>query len=260
MLGSDCFGAPTELAGSSVGYEFSDETYLQEELRGDMRVWGFNICLHSNGVVSGFGLVVAPNYGLGLTETDEVQEVGERSTEVQSDVVRLTVGGQEISSENCRTLQLQDPEADRIKSMTVYWDEVVVGLTIKVADREGSFGRTDEAENSLEYNFDETAPLIGIYGYSSPQFIYGMGFYTIDAVSESCKYVEPALVPEIWPDHEEEVIEEPEPEVEPEPVVEEVIEEPEPEPEPEVPDTRIAEVEEAPDDTVYVTDDIVEEE
>ena len=98
-LGSDCFGAPTELAGSALGVEFSDETYLQEELRGDMRIWGFNVCIHSNGVVSGFGLVVAPNYGHGEieTKTEEVQEVGERSTEVDGDTIRLVVGGQEVN-------------------------------------------------------------------------------------------------------------------------------------------------------------------
>ena len=60
-----------------------------------MRVWGFNVCIHSNGVVSGFGLVVAPNYGHGeiKTEAEEVQEVGERSTEVDDDTIRLVVGG-----------------------------------------------------------------------------------------------------------------------------------------------------------------------
>ena len=52
--------------------------------------------------------------------------------------------------------------------MTVYWDEVIVGLTIEVANREGSFGRTTEAENSLKFDFDESSPLIGIYGYQSP--------------------------------------------------------------------------------------------
>ena len=77
----------------------------------------------------------------------------------------MVVGGQEVNQDDCRTLQLQDPEVDRIKSVSVYWDEVVVGMTIEVADREGSFGRTTDADNSQKFNFDETAPLIGIYGY-----------------------------------------------------------------------------------------------
>ena len=50
-------------------------------------------------MVSGFGLVVAPNYGHGEieTKTEEVQEVGERSTEVDGDTIRLVVGGQEVN-------------------------------------------------------------------------------------------------------------------------------------------------------------------
>ena len=61
--------------------------------------------------------------------------VGERSTAVDDDTLRLSVGGQEVDQTTCRSLQLQDPEADRIKAITVYWDEVVVGMTLSVADR-----------------------------------------------------------------------------------------------------------------------------
>ena len=129
-------------------------------------------------------------------------------------------------------MQLQDPEVDRIKSVTVYWDEVVVGMKIEVADREGSFGRTTDADNSLKFNFDESNPLIGIYGYQSPQWIYGIGFYTIDAVSEQCKYVPPEPWVEVELPPEPEPVVEPEPEPEPEviliteePVIEEPIEE-----------------------------------
>lgn len=58
-----------------------------------MRVWGFNVCIHSNGVTSGFGLVLAPNFGNGELESEEVQEVGEVSQNVDSDTVRLTLAG-----------------------------------------------------------------------------------------------------------------------------------------------------------------------
>ena len=71
----DCFSKTTDFAGDRLGATFSDQTLHEEKLRGDMRVWGFNICQRqtkdqsgntaSNSVVSGFGLVVAPNFGFG---------------------------------------------------------------------------------------------------------------------------------------------------------------------------------------------------
>ena len=90
----DCFTKTTGFAGDRLGTEFSDQSLHEEKLRGDMRVWGFNICRHSNGVVSGFGLVVAPNFGFGeVVDTEGDQVVGELSTAVDSDTLRLTVGG-----------------------------------------------------------------------------------------------------------------------------------------------------------------------
>ena len=234
-----------------------------------MRIWGFNVCIHSNGVVSGFGLVVAPNYGHGEieTETDEVQEVGERSNEIDSDTVRLIFGGQEVNQDDCRTLQLQDPEVDRIKSVTVYWDEVVVGMKIEVADRAGSFGRTTDAENSFKFDFDESSPLIGIYGYQSPQWMYGIGFYTIDAVSEQCKYVPPDPWVEVELPPEPEPIVEPEPqpivEPEPEPIFEpepEPVVEPEPKPKPELPPEPLIEPELTITEEVVIEEPVEEEE
>ena len=194
-LSFDCFKESDELAGSSAGTAFSDMALLHEKLRGDMRVWGFNVCLHSdNGVVTGFGLETATNFGNGedVTESDGDEATGQDS-ELGDGSLRLTAGGQDLNKEDCITLRISDPQTDWVRSITVHYDAVIVGITLEVSNRSGSFGRKN-ANKSLKFEFSEEWPLIGIRGYENSDWMLGLGFITFDAVSEQCKYVKPVVV------------------------------------------------------------------
>lgn len=175
VLPMDCLTSGSEDAGVAVGNIFLDFLVLQDTLTADMRLYGFTVCLDAtSNVLTAFGLTLARDFGSGET-------------------LSLNVGGRDFDSESCRNFQLADPQTDQIDEITVHWNEVILGISLKVGDREGSFGNTD-TDNSKTYTFEPEAPLIGLFGYESPQFLIGLNFITLDTVSEQCKYVDPNAV------------------------------------------------------------------
>ena len=85
---------------------------------------------------------------------------------------------------NCRRFKIEDPVRDVISSIELHLSEVVLGFTIKVGQKEGSFGRTNTLD-SVVYNFSPDKPLIGIYGFQGGTFINGLSFITYD-ISDEC--------------------------------------------------------------------------
>ena len=92
----------------------------------DARLWGFTICIdgataRESGYVSGFGTVLASEYGSGDQEFD-LQVVGARKGE-------------------CRRYMLENPGEDFVSRIEMHWNEVIVGLAINVGDRYAEFGQ-----------------------------------------------------------------------------------------------------------------------
>ena len=71
----------------------------------------------------------------------------------------------------------------------MHWDAVITGVTLKVGEREGLFGRANTSGfnyQELTYEFSLEQPLIGLYGFKGANFINGLGFFTLDTVAEKC--------------------------------------------------------------------------
>ena len=66
----------------------------------------------------------------------------------------------------------------------VYYDEVILGLSIEAGSRIGNFGRTEYHEvvdlDATSVEFSESEPLVGLYGKEGEMFIHSMGFVTLD--------------------------------------------------------------------------------
>jgi len=97
---------------------------------------------------------------------------------------------------NCTRYKIADSTNDYVSSILLHGNEVIIGITVNVGDRKGSFGVTDSRDEVL-FEFTKEQPLIGIYGFDGTSFINGLSFITYDLVSFCQNYVAPPVEEEV---------------------------------------------------------------
>lgn len=155
--------AKTELAGTPLGESFDDKYVVRNTFTStEMRTWGFQYCINPiTGILSAFRLYLAFEFG-------------------QGDYISMTAAGPGMS--NCRRMKF----SDTLRSVEFHEQDVIVGVTVTVGDKQRSFGNAEENRESTVFKFDENVQAIGVYGNQGTAFINAIGFITYD-FSEECR-------------------------------------------------------------------------
>ena len=85
---------------------------------------------------------------------------------------------------NCSRFDLSNQMEDPIVAIEVFVNKVVMGITIKKAAKQVSFGKTD-LRDSFVWTFDNARyPLIGLVGYTGLDYINGLSFVTYNIYTD----------------------------------------------------------------------------